>query len=298
MLQFRKPELSDKLWTEKFLNDKTNQNCELCFGNLFMWANVYHNLIINYNEMFIVKNKFEHINEYSVPLGKGNFLDALNFIIDDSKADDKICKITGASNIQISKIKDAMPGKFHFVPERDFFDYVYLVERLSGLSGKKLHSKRNHISNFKKMNSQWSYEKIDETNIKDCIEMHKKWIEINASEENKDEYEKEFLVASVGFENYFELGFSGGIIRLNGEVIAFTFGEKINDEVFCTHFEKAYSTIRGAYPFINQLFAQNNLAGYKYVNREEDMGLESLRKSKMSYRPDILLEKSIGIYRG
>lgn len=298
MQQFKRPELSDKQWVDTILNTKTNQSCELCFGNLFMWSTAYDNLITKQSNMLIVKNGFEHDNQYSMPIGKGNIKLAIDFIINDAKSENKKCRIFGVTASQIKILEEIMPEKFDFIPDRNFFDYIYSIERLSTLSGKKMHSKRNHISNFKKLNPEWKYEIIDENNINDCIEMHKDWIKVNTSEELEKDYQKEFKAAQVGFDNYFDLGFSGGLLRLDGNVIAYTFGEKINDDVFCTHFEKAYSTIRGVYPFINQLFAQNNLAKYKYVNREEDMGLESLRKSKLSYRPDILLEKSIAIYRG
>jgi len=88
-----------------------------------------------------------------------------------------------------------------------------------------------------------------------------------------------------------DLGFVGGLLRANGEVVAFTFGEEMNPEVFCTHIEKAYADVRGAYPMINREFAANALSQYKYINREDDTGSEGLRKAKLSYCPDILLEK-------
>lgn len=298
MQQFKKPELSDKQWVDAIVNDTANQSCELCFGYLFMWSRIYDNLIAKKGNMLIVKNSFGNDNQYSMPIGNGDIEEALNFIIEDAKSENKRCRIFGVTATQTEKLESINPGMFEFVSDRNLFDYIYSVERLATLSGKKLHSKRNHIANFKKLNPEWIYEKIDETNIKDCIEMHKDWIAVNVTDEFKNDYQNEFKAVSVGFENYFELGFSGGLLRLNGKVIAYTFGEKISGDIFCTHFEKAYSSIRGVYPFINQLFAQNNLSSYKYVNREEDMGLESLRKAKLSYHPDILLEKSIAIYRG
>ena len=85
----------------------------------------------------------------------------------------------------------------------------------------------------------------------------------------------------------------GGATRVNGEIIAITLGERLTEDTFVVHFEKAFSEIQGAYPIINREFVRHELADYVYVNREEDMGIEGLRKAKLSYRPDILLDKGV-----
>ena len=91
---------------------------------------------------------------------------------------------------------------------------------------------------------------------------------------------------------YFEeLGLTGGVLRLSGQVIAFTLGEPLSDDTFVVHFEKAFPEIQGAYPMINQQFVLAECQDYQYVNREEDTGDEGLRKAKLSYKPVILLDK-------
>jgi hypothetical protein len=110
-------------------------------------------------------------------------------------------------------------------------------------------------------------------------------------EKDQDGIEVEGEVLKFCFDNYSKLDFIGGLIRIDGEVVAFTFGEKLNENTFDTHFEKAYSTVRGAYPMINREFAKNTINCFEYVNREDDVGSEGLRKAKLSYHPEILLEK-------
>ena len=88
-----------------------------------------------------------------------------------------------------------------------------------------------------------------------------------------------------------ELELIGGILRVEGEVVAFTIGEPISDDTFVVHIEKAYAEIQGAYPMINQQFVEHECLKYKYVNREEDTGAEGLRKAKLSYQPVFLVEK-------
>lgn len=100
------------------------------------------------------------------------------------------------------------------------------------------------------------------------------------------------------FFNYFEqFGLSGGIIRINGKIAAFTIGEGINSDTFCVHIEKADTQYSGIYAGINNLFARSAASGYKYINREEDLGIEGLRKSKLSYRPAFLLDKYTVIFK-
>ena len=175
------------------------------------------------------------------------------------------------------------------VGEGDSFDYVYLTENLINLPGKKFHGKRNHIAAFMREN-EWSYEPITADNLDECRAMNAEWERRNR-EKDPEAMDDELDAINISFENYFDLGFVGGLLRANGEVVAFTFGEEMNSEVFCTHIEKAYADVRGAYPMINREFAANALSQYKYINREDDTGSEGLRKAKLSYCPDILLEK-------
>lgn len=181
------------------------------------------------------------------------------------------------------------PGKFEIKLNRDAFDYVYSSEKLINLSGKKLQPKRNHISYFKK-NFNWSYEKITKETIHECLSMSEKWLSENLHKSAED-LEKELKIIRCAFENYDMLGYVGGLIRVDGEVIAYTMGEQLTENTFCVHIEKAFSSIRGAYPMINQQFVQNELSGYKFINREDDVGAENLRKAKLSYAPEILYEK-------
>jgi hypothetical protein len=94
-----------------------------------------------------------------------------------------------------------------------------------------------------------------------------------------------------GMNKFFELGFIGGLLRVNGEIQAFTFGEPLNSDTFVVHVEKAFTEYQGTYTAINREFVNSACKGFKFINREEDMGAENLRKAKMSYYPSILLEK-------
>lgn len=301
MSEFQTPLLASKQWVDAKLKRPDNQNCELCFGNLFIWSTVYDNLIIEQDGFFIVKNHEEHANRYSFPMGEGNIKNAIEFILNDAALQGRKCELFGLTLAQQTQLEALFPSAFSFSKNRDSFDYIYNIETLTKLSGKKLHSKRNHITNFKRMHPDWQYEPLNQDNAQECLLMHLDWIKKNeelGTTEDEQAYKIELAATKRALSNFDDLGFVGGLLRIEGKVIAYTFGEAINDTIFCTHIEKAFSGIRGAYPMINQQFAINSLGDYQFVNREEDVGVEGLRKAKLSYRPTLLLEKILAVYGG
>ena len=172
---------------------------------------------------------------------------------------------------------------------RDAFDYIYLQSDLATLSGKKYHSKRNHISAFSKK-YEWHYEAVNESNIDAVRECARLWYK-----ENADRMSKTMLCEQNGIElmlsNMQSLNIKGGAVFVEGKAVAFCLGSPINSKCFDTHIEKALSEYSEAYTVINREFAKNELDGYMYINREDDLGLEGLRRAKLSYKPAILLKK-------
>ena len=296
MLEFKKPELCDMQWVNSCLAHANSLNCEYTFGNLFCWSDSYSVGICKYKDFFICRWG-EGLNvSYSVPLGEGDFTDAINQIIDDAKSLGAKPNIYGVTEGYLLMLQEAFLGEFNYKYDLAFNDYIYSVKKMETLSGKKYHGKRNHITNFKKNNPDWSFERITQDNISDCIEMHSQWLKENGSEEDED-YIEEFSAVKRAFEHFDELGFVGGLIRAGGRVVAYCMGEaQMNGKCFVTHFEKAFASLQGAYPVINQEFTKNCLTDFEFVNREEDLGLEGLRKAKQSYYPEIILEKCVAVY--
>lgn len=295
MLEFKKPEITDKQWVNDCLVHANSMNCEYTFGNLFIWSSAYSTEICRYKDFLICRwGKDDDIN-YSLPLGEGNFTDAVSAIIDCAKSNGETPVIYGITEGYLGLMQEAFTGKFTYKYDEGNNDYIYSTEKMASLSGKKYHGKRNHITNFKKNNPDWSFEKISKDNIDECLALHSKWIE-NKDPDDED-YSLEFEAVKKAFEYFDELDMVGGLIRVNGEVIAYTLGEpQMNGRCFVSHFEKAPADMIGAYPIINQEFTKNCLMQYEYVNREEDLGIEGLRKAKQSYHPEIWLEKCTAIY--
>ena len=277
MLEFKTPEIDDKAWVDECFKYLKTMNCDYTFGNIFVWSTEYSTKISRFKDFFICSWGRGKETNFGVPIGTGDFKEAVGAVIEYAKAN------------------DVEPNSFDFIYDEGYGDYIYEVAKMAELHGKKYHGKRNHITNFKKNNPNWSFEIINNDNINDCINLHAKWIETHIDD---SDISFEFEAVLKAFENYDKLGFVGGIIRIDNEAVAYTFGEPISDETFVTHFEKAPPEIQGAYPIINQEFTKNCLMNYKYVNREEDLGLEGLRKAKQSYFPEIFLKKCIAVYKG
>ena len=296
MLEFKTPTLADKEWVDACLKHANSMNCEYTFGNVFVWTDAYATEICRYKDFFICRWGQGERRAYSLPLGEGNFTEAINEIIADAKKNGSVARIYGVTEGYLMMLQEAFTGQFSYHYDEGFNDYIYATDKMASLSGKKYHGKRNHITNFKKNYPNWSFEKIDSGNIDECIALHLKWLTDKNDEDNED-YAEEFEAVLKAFRYYQELGFVGGLIRVDGEVIAYTMGEpQQNGKCFVSHFEKAPADMQGAYPIINQEFTKNCLMDYPYVNREEDLGLEGLCKAKQSYHPEILLEKSVAIY--
>lgn len=195
------------------------------------------------------------------------------------------------------RLEEEFPDRFTFEPDRDAFDYLYSVEKLAELSGKKLHAKRNHINRFCENLPDWEFEPLTADNRTECRAMEEAWLsaKLNRVEgERQSQLLREHDAVCDGLEHLEKLGLSGGLIRAGGRVVAFSLGSRLGRDVYDVHFEKAFDDIQGAYSAINREMARYVRKRYPevvWIDREDDMGLEGLRKAKLSYHPSRLAEK-------
>ncbi|MFA6892008.1 MAG: phosphatidylglycerol lysyltransferase domain-containing protein [Sphaerochaetaceae bacterium] len=176
---------------------------------------------------------------------------------------------------------------YHIEHTRDLDDYLYNGMRLVTLSGKHLQSKRNHISQFKR-DYHYEAQPMTKEDIPDVMSLDWCWIQCNTDDK---ETEEERMAIKQAFRFWDELGFLGTSVRIDGKMVAFCIGQIIDKKLAISHFEKADTKYAGVYSVINQAYANMYLADIEYVNRQEDMGLEGLRKSKLSYHPAMMVEK-------
>jgi len=296
MEQFRKITLEDKDTLEKFINGCKHRACDYCVGNLILWADIYNTEFAIAKGMLFIKFAVGQDNYFAYPMGDGDLKEAFQWMFDYCEEQNIEFKMHIVEPEMFKDIEINFPGQYEISYKRDIADYVYNIEELKNLSGKKYHGKKNHINKFLKTNSDWSYERISGANTEECIEMVKEWCVVNGCCADKSKAD-EICVLINGLRHREELNLIGGIIRTSGRIVALTMGEKSGDDMFVVHFEKAFAEVQGAYPMINQQFIINELSSYTYVNREEDLGLEGLRRAKESYHPAFMVEKGIVLKR-
>lgn len=295
MPQFHHVTLEDKEWIKRIFSSQKRLACEYSFGNIFSYTAKFPILVAEVGGCFISKCIIDSEFYYCFPLGDGDKKAAVEYIINDAKSADKKCILFAVDESGKEFLEKEFPERFEISSDRGGMDYVYYSEDLINLRGKKYQPKRNHISFFEK-NYRWTYESMNAENVRDCVEMSENWL-YQSSHDDKADLEDELKIIRKVSENFDALEYKGGVIRIDGEVIAYAMGEELTEDTFCVHFEKAYPGIRGAYPLINREFVKNELSQYKYIDREDDVDSENLRKAKLSYYPAFLLEEYEAVLR-
>ncbi|MDD3368300.1 MAG: phosphatidylglycerol lysyltransferase domain-containing protein [Lachnospiraceae bacterium] len=288
---FKKVELVDMPVLQKYLKRADNRSCTFCVGNNYIWN------VSGLLEYAIIKDALVYRMDegkdivYRLPELTPDFKEIVKILEEDAKVVGKEFRMSDMSHEMARCLEEEFPWEFQISYNEKDSDYVYEIEALTKLSGKKYHGKKNHINKFLKEHT-FTYEPLTAEGLEECMALAETWREAKNEVVTDDvirsmEYEKRAL--EFACEHYEEFGFVGGLIRMEGLVQAFTFGERGTDDTFITHFEKA-ADIQGLYPLINQQFTEHALQEYTYVNREEDMGLAGLRKAKQSYHPIFMVD--------
>jgi uncharacterized protein len=290
-LQFREVTLDDKAWIDPLLGMGARGSLEYNFTTTYVWRNIYCFRIARMDDYFLLRAGTAEPS-YLFPAGCGPLKPVIRALQEDAG---KVgAPLTFNTVLPDAKawLEQTYPGKFAYETWRDGADYVYETQALATLAGRKLAAKRNHIHRFIDDHPDWQYEPITPENLEDIGKMNHLWCVQNGCAENLG-ISDEYCAVVSAIHNFDALGLSGGLIRSAGKVIAFSIGDPLNEDTFLVHFEKAFADIQGAYPMINQQFVQHNCMNYPFVNREEDAGIEGLRRAKESYHPLRLVDKYV-----
>lgn len=299
MIAFQPPEVGDKPWVDDCFRAAGNRGCEYSFATLFLWSDTFRQQVARMDDYVLERLCGRAGSGYLFPAGRGPLEPVLEALETDAAERGEPCRLLCVTSEQLERLEALRPGQYQCTPDRDGWDYLYEIGRLADLGGKKLHSKRNHIHRFEENCPDWAVEEITVENLAECAEMDLEWNRLyrqereNGAETTQSRMDERHAM-SKAFAHYDALGLTGLLLRTGGRVVAFTMGSPIGADTFDIHFEKAYGEIQGAYAMINRAFARwirDHYPQVCYLNREDDMGLEGLRKAKESYYPDCMVEK-------
>ena len=293
IIEFNVLTKQDKPLLDRYFRSRRYENSHFNFTNLFMWRQPYHIQWCEEDGVLYMTCEWDGELMAMQPFGpQEKMQEATGRLIHYFEEQGRPLVLTGLERSYAEVLEKYPVASFAVESDRDNFDYVYLAENLIHLSGRKLHSKKNHLNAFRKLYPQAEYLPIAEDILPACREELARWYEIRIQDEPDDpfiDWERRAILELFEDYTYFQL--RGSAIRLDGRIIAFTFGEQLNDDTMVVHVEKADPSIRGAYPAINQGYVESCWSGMTYINREEDMGHEGLRKAKESYKPERMIEK-------
>ncbi|MDX9871513.1 MAG: phosphatidylglycerol lysyltransferase domain-containing protein [Clostridia bacterium] len=295
MIDFKTVELSDKQWMDPLYKIADLPGCQHNFTNIYAWSGIYENQIAQINGYIIVKAGDKEAKRYFYPAGHGDIKPVLDAMLQDAQDCGHEFVLAALSERNRAELDALYPGEFSYEDNPDYYDYVYRLEKLVTLSGQKLQPKRNLINQFKRKYSEWSIEDITEENLDECWVMNKQWCIIHDCKNDAVLLNERYAVQRC-LKNFAGLNLEGALLRVNDRVVAFTLGEILNSDTYVTHVEKAFFDFTGAYQMINREFAVIVKARHPqvlYVNREEDMGHDGMRKAKRSYYPERMEVKYI-----
>ena len=297
MEEFKDFGLEDREIAERFILPSGAQDCDLSFANLCSWHFLTGSSYAIVEGMLVVR--FAHArwgHVYFLPLGEGGQREAeavrktLAALKETAaRQGERLCLRGETEEIERHRGEWGL-ADFQCTEERDLADYIYRRQDLAELKGKHYQAKRNHVNKFRR-EYDFEYKELEKSDIEDCLAFEASWCQRHQFEEDEN-IRNEREAMRYAFAHWEALGLRGGVIRVEGEVAAFTFGAPIGRDTFGVHFEKADIHVDGSYSVINQFFAASLPEEFLHVNREEDLGIPGLRQAKLSYNPEKVLMKT------
>lgn len=292
MLEWKKPELNDGEWVRPIVYQADAMGSDLSFANIYLLRDKYNIEITNYKDFLIRRYHGKGTRDgYTFPVGSGNVQKALKEIEADAAIRGEVLRFSFVTENQREVLEQIYPGRFEYIDDLGDYDYIYSRQELAQLAGKSFHKKKNHVSKFTRQYPEFRYEELGKCNIEDAAVVEDGWYYDHLQSED-DSQRLEYNSIKEALNYYEELNLSGGIIYVDGAAVAMTIGSRISADVIDVHFEKAIGeyAANGGYAAINNMYAKSQ-CDVAWLNREEDINIEGLRKAKQSYHPKILLKK-------
>lgn len=282
-MDWKKLTIEDKETIDNFTKGKFS-TCDYNFTNLFLWSQGEDLHYKIEKDVLIIQGTFVKDEYCFMPIPKDeNAIGAMKEVIKELLQKNK--KIVLVPEEWKEKLEDT----FILEERRDSYDYVYSIESLAYLKGRKYAKKKNRVHNFMK-SYNYTYEAVTPENVEEVIDFQTNWCHDKECEIIPVLRNENMGILNL-LHNFNTLGIKGGILRVDGKIVAYTLGEAISDEYVVIHIEKGLNGYTGSYQMINMAFLEKEFTDHKYVNREDDFGDEGLREAKESYHPLKLLKK-------
>ena len=318
MLPFRPPEISDRIAVTNAVAEAGYMGSDASFANIYLLRKKYGTEIaLQEGFLFRYYNGQGSRKGYAFPLGGDDPRKALDLIVVDARETGRPLEFCLVDEPRAQILRDyfnkSAPEGVRFAENRGDSDYLYSAESLANLPGTTYRKKRNHISRFSRTYANFELREITSENVADALQVEKLWINNGAAAESfepcepsceceeaawaeRSEDEKsrfaEYCAIEESLQNFDALGMKGAVLYVGGQPVGMTMASQIIPGVWDIHFEKVIDEYanNGGYAVINKMFAET-LAGARLINREEDIGIEGLRKAKLSYYPLTILDK-------
>ena len=291
MIMFQRMALEHKHQYDQYLLNAPERGCEYSFANLYLWGRQHIAFLHGCAAFF---SHFYGRSVYPFPIGPGDKKAVIEAYIHDAHKRGIPCRITGMTGQDKENLETWFPGRFHFRCVRDSFDYVYAIDDLADLRGRKYQKKRNHFNRFQANHPDYQVAPITADNLEAAKQMVENWYSTRQETDPQGDYLLEQQALRRAFRHLDELEMEGCVLMDGGEILALTMGSRMAQNTFDIHFEKAREDVDGAYAAINCEFARYLRLKHpevQFLNREDDVGLEGLRKAKLSYLPHHMVEK-------
>lgn len=291
MLDFQRFDPARREEYIQYLQTAAHRGCLYDFANLNLWG---RQRVAFVDGSMVILSHFDRKSVYSFPMGHADPAPAIQAIIADAKERGIPCCFIALTEADCRTLDKLCPGKFRFHIDRDSFDYIYDINDLADLKGRRYQAKRNHINRFRQNHPGCISRPMVKADLPAVQAMVDDWFAQRLEADPTQDFHLERLALDRAFGNMDYLDLEGFVLEEDGQILAMTMGSRLSDDTFDIHFEKARLDIDGAYPAINSAFAgylREKYPQLRWLDREDDMGLEGLRKAKLSYHPARLLEK-------
>ncbi len=292
MIEFKPIKIGDRALLESYIAKTNTQSCDLAFANIYCWQETFNSSWAIIGEHLVIRFQIFGTDQigYTQPLGDADPSSTIDMLLAQEHSHGRSLQMVGLTEQSRQMLAQSHPDIFMTASNRSYEEYLYDADSLRQLTGKRYQPKRNHINKFKSLYPNYEFKPLTSEYFDECLKLAAHWGESHAESESIHREQRAMIRA---FESFDALSLRGAVLLVEGQMVAFTYGSAVNDYTFNTHVEKADTTYEGAFPTINRLFAESLPERFTTINREEDLGLEGLRYSKMSYHPSSMLKKYI-----